>query len=244
MQNEPIGIQQDLNDPRVGKIAKYQKLVIGKTGLRALFKYEFIIMLCGSMPGALGLFLRSKLYPILLGSVGRNVVFGMNVTLRHPEKITIGDNVVIDDNCLLDAKGSEKSGIKIGSGIFLGRNTIVSCKDGTIEIGDGSNIGFNCEIFSASRVVLGKNSLLAAYCYVVGGQHTFDRTDISVLEQERKSVGITIDDNVWFGAGVKVMDGVHIGRDTVVGAAALVRDDLPEFSICVGIPAKVVKSRK
>ena len=52
--------------------------------------------------------LRRKLYPLLLGKVGRNVVFGMNVVLRHPHKIAIGDDVVIDDNCLLDAKATAR----------------------------------------------------------------------------------------------------------------------------------------
>ena len=72
--------------------------------------------------------------------------------LRHPHKIRIGDNVVIDDNCLIDAKGDANRGITIGSGVFVGRNTILSCKNGDIELGDGANVGFNCEIFSASRV--------------------------------------------------------------------------------------------
>ena len=48
--------------------------------------------------------------------VGRNVVFGVNVTLRHPHKIAIGDNVVIDDSCCLDAKGTDNKGITIGDG--------------------------------------------------------------------------------------------------------------------------------
>ena len=104
------------------------------------------------MPGALGLALRKALYPLLLGSCGRNVVFGQNVVLRHPHKIHIGDNVVIDDNCLIDAKGETNRGIRIGDGVFIGRNTILSCKNGDIELADGANIGFNCEIFSASRV--------------------------------------------------------------------------------------------
>ncbi len=73
----------------------------------------------------------------LLGSCGRNVVFGQNVVLRHPHKIHIGDNVVIDDNCLLDAKGEGNDGIRIGSGVFIGRNTILSCKDGDIDLEDG-----------------------------------------------------------------------------------------------------------
>ena len=127
------------------------------------------------MPGALGFALRKTLYPALLGACGRNVVFGQNVVLRHPHKIRIGDNVVIDDNCLLDAKGESNHGITIGSGVFIGRNTILSCKNGDIEIEDGANIGFNCELFSASRVRVGRDTLIAAYCYVIGGDHDFGR---------------------------------------------------------------------
>ena len=108
------------------------------------------------VPGALGLVLRKMLYPRLLGACGRNVVFGQNVVLRHPHKIRIGDNVVIDDNCLLDAKGDRNGGIAIGDGVFVGRNSILSCKDGDITLDDGANIGFNCEIFSASHVRIGR----------------------------------------------------------------------------------------
>ena len=131
------------------------------------------------MPGALGLLLRSKLYPRLLGRCGRNVTFGANVVLRHPHKIFIGDNVVIDDNCCLDAKGSDNVGITIGSGVFVGRNTILSCKNGDIVLDDQANIGFNVEIFAASRVRVGKNVLIAAYCYLVGGDHLYDRIDVA-----------------------------------------------------------------
>ncbi len=80
---------------------------------------------------------------------------GRTSSLRHPHKIHIGSNVVVDDHCLLDAKGSSNRGIRIGNGVFIGRNTILSCKNGDIELGDDANIGFNCEIFSASRVTVG-----------------------------------------------------------------------------------------
>ena len=93
---------------------KYAALVVGRPGLGALLKYELVVTLAQALPGALGLALRKTLYPLLLGSCGRNVVFGQNVVLRHPHKIHIGDNVVIDDNCLLDAKGETNRGIRIG----------------------------------------------------------------------------------------------------------------------------------
>src|SRR5262245_10716823 len=152
---------------------KYAALVVGKADLGSLLKYELVVTLTQGCPGALGLTLRKALYPSLLGSCGRNVVFGQNVVLRHPHKIHVRDNVVIDDNCLIDAKGESNEGIRIGSGVFIGRNSILSCKNGDIELAQGANIGFSCEIFSVSRVQIGANVLLAAYRYVIGGDNDF-----------------------------------------------------------------------
>src|SRR4051812_3429700 len=155
--------QEELFSAGTSARQKYAKLVIGRPGLGAMLKYELIITFTQWLPGALGLAARKTFYPLLLGSCGRNVVFGQNVVLRHPHKIHIGDNVVIDDNCLIDAKGDTNNGVRIGSGVFVGRNTIVSCKNGDVELADGTNVGFNCEIFSASRVRIGAGTLLAAY---------------------------------------------------------------------------------
>jgi acetyltransferase-like isoleucine patch superfamily enzyme len=85
---------------------RYSALVIGRPGWAALLHYEIVQLFGQSVPGALGLALRKTLFPSLLGACGRNVVFGQNVVLRHPHKIRIGDNVAIDDNCLIDAKGT------------------------------------------------------------------------------------------------------------------------------------------
>ena len=219
---------------------KYARLVVGRAGLGALLKHEAVIMCSQHVPGALGFALRKLLYPMLLGSCGRNVVFGQNVVLRHPHKIRIGDNVVIDDNCLVDAKGDANAGITIGSGVFIGRNSILSCKNGDIEIADGANIGFNCEVFSASRVTIGRDTLLAAYCYLIGGDHDFSNPETSILAQGRRSAGVSIGAGAWLGAGAKVLDGVTIGDRAIVGASAVVRDDVPAGKTAVGIPAKVI----
>jgi len=235
--------QEQLFAPGKSSRAKYAELVVGRPGLGALLKYELIVMLAQSWPGALGLALRKLLYPMLLGSCGRNVIFGQHFVLRHPHKIRIGSNVVIDDNCLVDAKGESNRGITIGDGVFVGRNTILSCKNGDIELGDTANIGFNCEVFSASRVTIGKGVLMAAYTYVIGGDHDFSDPSKSVLEQSRSSAGVTVGDGVWFGAGAKILDGVSIGKGAVIGAGAVVRESVPPAAIAVGIPARVVGSR-
>lgn len=237
-------IQEQLGDERKSAAAKYVELVIGQKGFFKLLKYELINWFCQRSTGAWGLLKRKKLYPKLLGGCGRGVVFGRDVVLRHPHKIHIGNNVVIDDNVMLDAKGADNRGIFIGDGAFIGRNSILSCKDGDIEIGEQTNIGFNCEIFSAGRVVLGKKIFLAAYCYLVGGTHRFDRTDIPIMDQEREARGIAVGDHCWLGAGVVIDDGVNIGRDAIVGAGAVVNKDVPEYAIVGGVPAKLIKDRR
>jgi len=247
MQKTDLKIRKVLNDPKKSKVQRYQELVVGTPGKLSLIKYELIILVCSWVPGALGLFLRSKLYPRVLGGAGKNVAFGMNVVLRHPHKIFIGDNVVIDDNCLLDAKGVNNKGIFIGDGVFLGRNSILSCKDGDIHLKSGVNIGFNCEVFSSSSVVLEENTLVAAYCYLVGGgNYDMNRLDISFAEQDGLTShgGIYIERDGWLAANVKVLDGVRIGRGAMIGAGAVVRDAIPAYSVAVGMPARVIRTRQ
>jgi acetyltransferase-like isoleucine patch superfamily enzyme len=236
-------VQEQLFDTGTSALDKYAALVVGRRGVWALVRHESITLASQSVPGALGLVLRKWLYPRLLGACGRNVVFGHNVVLRHPHKIRIGDDVVIDDHCLLDAKGEANSGIRIGNGVFIGRNTILSCKNGDIELEDRTNIGFNCEIFSASRVRLGADTLVAAYCYVIGGGHDFADPSKPVLAQGRSSEGVTLGRGVWLGAGVKVLDGVHVGDHAIIGASAVVRESVPDYAIAAGVPARVIGHR-
>jgi acetyltransferase-like isoleucine patch superfamily enzyme len=235
--------QDQLFAPGRSAREKYAALVVGEPGWGALIKYEFVQQASQNVAGAVGLALRKVMFPWLLERCGRNVIFGQNVVLRHPRKIRIGDNVVIDDNCLLDAKGSGNRGITIGSGVFVGRNTILSCKNGDIEVGDGANIGFNCELFSASRVTVGRDTLLAAYCYVIGGDHDFSDPAEAVVAQTRTSRGVAIGAGAWLGAGAKILDGVSIGDGAVIGAGAVVREAVPDRSIAVGVPARIIGQR-
>ena len=188
--------------------------------------------------------LRKALYPWLLGSCGRNVVFGQNVVLRHPHKIHIGSNVVVDDNCLLDAKGESNRGIRIGDGVFIGRNTILSCKNGDIEH----------RRWREHRVQL--RAVLGQPRHHRAERPAWRRTSTSsaaitifrirrrpVLEQTRTSTGVSIGAGAWIGAGAKILDGVVIGDHAVIGAGAVVREDVPGRAVAVGVPARVVTRR-
>jgi acetyltransferase-like isoleucine patch superfamily enzyme len=224
--------------------AKYQALMVGRPGWGPLLRYELVITLAGRLPGALGLFLRSKLYPGLFARCGRNVFFGADIVLRHPHKISIGNDVVIDDGCVLDAKGTTNQGITIGDGVFLGRHTSLNTKDGNIVLEDRVNIGPFCTVFSGSSVRIGRETLLAAYAYLVGGGHAFDESGTPILDQPRPSRGITVGPSSWIGTAVTVLDGVSIGRGVVVGANAVVTRNLPDMSVAAGTPAVVQRTRE
>jgi acetyltransferase-like isoleucine patch superfamily enzyme len=233
-----------LFDTRRSKVERYADLVVGERGWWPLLRHELVMLVASWVPGALGLTLRAWLYPMLLGACGRNVSFGANVVLRHPRKIRIADDVAIDDGCVLDAKGARNDGIRIGARVFLGRNTLLACKDGDIVLEDGVNISYHCTVFSASSVRIGAETLLAAYCYVVGGGHDFDRPDLPVVQQARPSRGITVGAGGWLGAGAIVLDGVTVGSSAIVGAHAVVTEDVPAFAIVAGAPARVVRDRR
>ncbi|MBD3374899.1 flippase-like domain-containing protein [candidate division KSB1 bacterium] len=224
---------------------KYREIVCGPVSWFTFIKFDLLTSLFAFWPGMVGYILRQLFYPFLFKHTGKGVAFGKSVTLRHAHKIEIGSRCVIDEYCSLSAQGDENSAIALGNQVLLGRSTVLSTRNGQIEIGDFSNIGANCRLGTTSRLVLGKYVLLAANCYVGGAQHKFDRCDIPIMRQGYDSKGgVVIEDDVWLGAGVTILDGVKIGTGCVIGAGSIVTKDLPPYSIARGIPAKVVADRR
>jgi len=238
-------LQKKLIDEGQTFYAKYSALTIGRKSLAVLIKYELIVLFFSWVPGALGFFLRKIFYPCLFREVGRGVVFGRNITLRHPHKIIIQDNSVLDDNVVLDAKGENNAGIRIGRNVFVGRNTILSCKEGSIFLDDYCNLSANCSLLSETEIRLGKYCFLAGRCYLVaGGNHSFEDVTTPIMFQPSFSRGgIQIGEDVWLAAGVILLDGVNIGSGSIVGAGSVVTRSLPENVIAVGAPARVVRYR-
>lgn len=237
---------RDLAENRKSAISKYCDFFVGRPGLLALAKYELITMLCGSFPGAVGYLLRKTLYKRLLGKVGGGVQFGRGVSLRHPGKITIGEGTAVDDFCLLDARGVSEGGFKIGARVLIARDCLIQSKTdaGFVEIGDECSIGSQTTLSSAGGIRFGKNVLLAGQCYIGGGRyHTEDR-EVPMMHQGLFSKGpVVIEDDVWVGAGARIIDGVRIERGAIVGAGAVVTKDVASGEIVGGVPAKPIGKR-
>ncbi len=236
--------QEQITSGRHSALEAYRSVVYGKPGLGGLLWYELITGWLGPLTGAIGIILRRLIYRRFLASAGRGLVIGRNVTVRHPHKITIGSNVVIDDDVVLDAKGGDDSFITLHDNVVLSRGTVLSCKGGSITLGESANFAIGCLIHAGAPVRIGKYCLLASGCYLVGvGNHGFENTDIPMMAQPSMAKGLTLEDDVWLGAKVVVLDGVTIGTGSVVGACSLVNKSMDAYSIAVGAPARIIRKR-
>ncbi len=217
----------------------------GRTSLWYVLKAELIMGLLGSMPGAPGIFLRSRFYRSLFGAAGRRILIGRNVVFRHPLKIRLGNNIVIDDNCVLDAKGEDNEGIVVADDVFIGRNTIVYCKNGNIRLDRGTNISSNCTLFSSNKLTVGEGVMIGAYSYLLsGGEYDFKDTATPFADQSGMETKgeLVIGPNCWLGARVTVLDAACIGEHCVIGAGSVVTAPIPSDNLALGVPARTVRS--
>ena len=237
-------IRERLKQARSNPMKTYMELTVGDASRTGFIKYEIITSLFGGIPGGLGFFLRKTFYPNLFGKVGKGLIIGRNVVIRHPGKMTIGDNVTIDDNCLVDARGAGAEGLVLEDGVIINRNCMIQAKNGPIRLGRRTSLGSNSVVVSLGGVDLGEAVLTAAGCYISAGAYEFDDLEKPIMDQRAYTKGpIRIGSKSWLGTRVVVLDGVSVGAGSVVGAGAVVTHNLPENSVAVGVPAKVVRYR-
>ena len=234
-----------MGDASRSALRKYRDLNYGPLSAGKAFYAELVFCLFGGMPGALGLFCRKLFYRPLFGRLGRNVIVGRNVTIRHPSKIRIGAGTVIDDGAVLDAKGEGNDGITIGAGVYIGRRTIVYCKGGSITLGDRVNLSANCQLFSSNRLTVGAGTVVGAFSYFLSGGAYDLESGVPFADQagmETKGP-LTLGADGWIGARVTILDAACVGDHCVIGAGAVVTKPIPADSIAFGVPARVVRSR-
>ncbi|MDB9526591.1 acyltransferase [Oscillatoria sp. CS-180] len=240
-----VPLSEQLGSTNTSLLKRYQSKVLGNSTVFDLIRYELATLLFANLPGSLGYVFRKRFFKSLFRQFGSGVILGQSVVLRHPNRISLGDRVAIDDGVLLDASGAGDAGLVFGNDVIVSRNCVVQGKTGSVKLGAKVDIGCNVILSSGNGIIVGNSVLIAGNCYIGGGRYITDRTDIPMMEQGVYSKGpVVIEDDVWLGAGATVLDGVRIGRGSVIGAGALVTKDLPEYSVAIGVPAKVVKSRK
>lgn len=117
---------------------------------------------------------------------------------------------------------------------------------GNIEIGESSYINSGCVFYSGNGIKIGKNVLIAANCTFAPVNHAYEKKDLLIIEQRFKPSkgGIIIEDDVWIGAGVIILDGAIIRKGAVISAGSIVKNEVDSYAVCGGNPLQIIKYRE
>lgn len=184
---------------------------------------------------------------IKLGSIKRAFIHPSS-KIKCRKKIKFGKNLNIDRQCYIDALSTD--GIVLGENVSIGKGTCIECSGTLKDIGKGlivgNNVGLGTHGFwgCAGGVEIGDNTIFGNYVSLHSENHNFENIETPIRCQGVNRKGIVIGEDCWIGAKVTILDGTKIGNGCIVAAGAVVRGEIPEYSIIGGIPAKVIKMRK
>lgn len=155
------------------------------------------------------------------GSAGRGILVDAGVTLRHPPG----------------------RGWNIGDNVYFGRGAILDVRPGArLLIGSGTKVMHHVVIGVEQEVRIGRDSQIAEFSSVRDADHSVDTPGL-ISAAPMVARPVSIGDNTWVGRGSAVISGGSTGGGVVVGANSVVRTHIPDDSIAVGAPARVVRQR-
>lgn len=141
---------------------------------------------------------------------------------RNLHDISLGANASLDNNVTLIATGSrgERRRIVIGERVYVNRFTIIDASE---------------------SIVIGDDCMIGPFCYITDHDHGRD-VGSTVGESSLVSSAVTIEHNVWIGAHVTILKGVHIHQGATIGAGAVVTRDVGAHETVAGVPAKPLRA--
>lgn len=167
--------------------------------------------------------LKNIYYKMVLGRCESGLIMRRGTSIRNPQYVNIGKNVVIDRYTTLCCN-------KIGD------------KQPLLTIGDGVSIGEFSSIGCSNQITIEENVMFAPHVHITDRNHLYEDISLPISRQAAVSPGpILIGAGSWLGHSVQVMPNVTIGKHSVIAAGAIVTKDIPDYSIAAGIPARVIK---
>ena len=156
--------------------------------------------------------------------------------------ISVGRGTIIEKGVVISLQYGGT--ITIGSNCILYRNSSLVTHGGDIIIGDNCTVNSYTIVYGQGGVKIGNNVRIAGLTTIVPSNHIFSDTTKPIYKQGLSMKGIVIDDDVWIGSGVRILDGVNISHGCVIGANSVVTKSTEPYGVYVGVPAKLIKKRK
>lgn len=155
--------------------------------------------------------------------------------------VDVNFSSLIRPSAVLEPSGGH---ISIGSNTFIDNGVILRPLGGSIEIGSDCSVNAYSVLYGSGGLRIGNGVRIAAHAAIFASNHVFSDPDKLIKDQGLSLLGIIIEDDVWIGAGARILDGVVIRKGTVVGAGAVVTKSTEPYSVVAGVPAKKISSRK
>jgi acetyltransferase-like isoleucine patch superfamily enzyme len=177
----------------------------------------------------------------------RLIFMGPGAQLQNASMIRFGRAVTLGPGTIVD--GLAEQGVELGDNVTIGAYSIVRSTGVLTKLGVGVRMGRNSSIDAysfigaAGGVFIGENVIMGQHISFHAEDHDYSRMDCPIRDQGTRRKGIVVEDDCWIGSNVTFLDGVHVGRGCVIGAGAVVNGTIPDYSVAVGIPARVVATR-
>jgi acetyltransferase-like isoleucine patch superfamily enzyme len=213
------------------------------SGLGRYVLEQLVLGLFGWIPSVVGMGLRAAAYRLIMHLQGV-VAIENGVRVRFADQIRLAQGVYIDCGVYLHAC---PGGIEIGEDTFVMHHAelhVYNFRDlpqSGIRIGRESLIGEFCVIRGTGGVTIGDRVYLSPMVHIYSNNHVFADPDVCFVDQGITARGVTIEDECWIGAMAVLLDGVTIGRRSVVAAGAVVTENVPPHSLVAGVPARIVR---
>ncbi|WP_454117789.1 acyltransferase [Microbacterium lacticum] len=191
---------------------------------------------------------RGWLHKPLFGTSAGPLFIGRRTRISNQRYLHHDGRLVIEDD--VELQGLSVEGIRFGAGVSLGRGVTIrpsSYYGGDVGIGltvgDRSSFATGCFIGCSGRIEIGRDVMLGPGVRLFSENHIFSSNEVPIKDQGVQRGTLTIGDDCWIASGVTVTANVRIGSGVVIGAGSVVTRDVPDFSIAVGSPARVVGTR-
>lgn len=184
-----------------------------------------------------------------LGQSGGPLLIGRGVRITNPSWIFHSGRLMIEDGA--EVQGVSQRGVRFGDEVSIGPRVAIrpsSYYGGEagvgLVVGDRSSFATDCFIGCSGEITIGNDVMFGPAVRVYSENHVFADPDSTISSQGVERSFVHIGNDCWIGSGTIITAGVTIGDGVVIGAGSVVTSDIPNYSIAVGSPARVVRNRK